>query len=171
MYYSIVTTCDCSSELLERLLRSNRFGHLQHVEPYSLGEWSALSNGDQIPQVHITKARRHVSREGLVSLLVPLVLLDEVEVIPSQHDCAIHLHRLHDPSEDATSDADVAGERALLVDVRSLDSFPRCLKTQPHILHKSLLLRLHCFADYSLLVQEDGSLFLESSFCLLGHDY
>merc|ERR1712002_176368 len=57
MYYSIVTTCDCSSELLERLLRSNRFGHLQHVEPYSLGEWSALSNGDQIPQVRITIVR------------------------------------------------------------------------------------------------------------------
>lgn len=57
----------------------------------------------------------------LVTLLVTAVLLDEVQVVPSDNDRARHLVLDHDAGENAAADGDVAGERALLVDERALD--------------------------------------------------
>lgn len=39
-----------------------------------------------------------------VSLLKPVVLADVVQVVPADHDGALHLHLLHDASEDAATD-------------------------------------------------------------------
>lgn len=53
----------------------------------------------------------------LVPLLKSVVLLAVVEVLAADHDGPLHLHLQHDARQDAAADADVAGERALLVDV------------------------------------------------------
>ena len=71
-------------EFLEGLLGGDGLCHLQHVESHGFGEGSTLSDRHQVTEVDVTETRRHVSGEGLVSFLVSLVLLDEVEVIPEK---------------------------------------------------------------------------------------
>ena len=48
-----------------------------------------------------------------------LVLLDVVQVVATDDDGALHLGGLDDARQDATADGHVAGEGALLVDVRA----------------------------------------------------
>ena len=50
-----------------------------------------------------------------------VVLADVVHVVAQVYDRAHHLHLLYDTSEDASADAHVASERALLVNVRAFD--------------------------------------------------
>lgn len=52
---------------------------------------------------------------------LPSVLLDPVQVVPSDDDGVLHLGGDDDALQDAATDGHVAGERALLVDVGSLD--------------------------------------------------
>lgn len=65
----------------------------------------------------------HVS----VPLLEPVVLLDVVEVVASDDDGPLHLHLDHQSAQDATSDADVAGEGAFFVDVGAVKSLNKGL--------------------------------------------
>ena len=63
-----------------------------------------------------------MDRHVLVPLLEPVVFLDVVEIVSPDDDGAVHLHLGDDPSQDATSDRHMAGERALLVNVVTLTS-------------------------------------------------
>lgn len=56
-----------------------------------------------------------------VSLLKTAVFSDVVQVVSADDNGALHLHLLHDPSENTTSDGHVASERAFLVNVGSID--------------------------------------------------
>ena len=56
----------------------------------------------------------------LVPFLITLVLADKPEVVALDDNSAGHLRGLHDALEDTPTDANVAGERALLVDVSAL---------------------------------------------------
>merc|ERR1711973_813242 len=162
-------TISSRSELLERFLGSNGLGHLQHIESDSLGQGTTLSHGHKVTQVDVTETGRHVCGEGLVSLVIPLVLLDEMKVIPSQHNSSIHLHRFHNSREDTTSDADIPGERTFLINVGSFYSLSWCFEAQAHVLHEALIFCFHGFSDHTLLVEEDGCLFLERSLRLFRH--
>ena len=57
-----------------------------------------------------------------MTLLKTVVLLHVVKVIPSDDDRTLHLHLGHNTSQDTTSDGNIAGERAFLVNVSSIDS-------------------------------------------------
>jgi len=61
---------------------------------------------------------RHVSVSFLKSVIFP----DVMKIIPPDDNSPLHLHFLHDTSEDATTDRHVAGERAFLVNVGTFDS-------------------------------------------------
>ena len=63
-----------------------------------------------------------MSREVLVPLLKAVVLLDVVEVVPSDHHRPLHLHAPYHPRQYPASDADVARERTLLVNVGAFNS-------------------------------------------------
>lgn len=52
-----------------------------------------------------------------MSLLEPVVLGQVMQVVATDHDGTLHLHLLHDSSEDAASDGDIPSEWALLVNV------------------------------------------------------
>ena len=54
-----------------------------------------------------------------MSLLIPLVLSNIVEVVSSDNDGVLHLGRGHHSSDDSTSDTDVTGERTFLIDIGS----------------------------------------------------
>ena len=65
---------------------------------------------------------RHVAGEILVSLLVALVLPNVVQVVSSDDNGTFHLHALDNSSQDPTTNRHIASERALLVNVCSLNS-------------------------------------------------
>ena len=50
-----------------------------------------------------------------MSLLVPVVLGDEVEVFSADDECAVHLGRNNGAGQDAATDGDETGKWALLV--------------------------------------------------------
>jgi hypothetical protein len=104
---------------------------LQHVESDSLAQRSALTNSHIITLLD-SKARRNVGGKVLVTLLVPIIFLDVVEVVTTKHalaqclkkkylgpipddDGAMHFGRDNDAREDTSTDGDLAGERTLLV--------------------------------------------------------
>ncbi len=55
-----------------------------------LGKWSALSDGNNVTFFD-SETRGAVGDEVFVSLLVSIVLLDEVEVVSSDNDGVSHL--------------------------------------------------------------------------------
>ena len=69
-----------------------------------------------------------------VSLLVPIVFLDVVEVISSDDQGSIHFAGDHDALDELTSDAHLASERAFLVDEISGDSSLGGFETKPDVL-------------------------------------
>jgi hypothetical protein len=71
------------------------------------------------------EAWRHVHGHVPVPLLEPVVLLDVVQVIPSDDDSVPHLHLDDGAGEEAAANVHVAGERTLLVDVVALTSLYR----------------------------------------------
>ena len=60
---------------------------------------------------------------------------DEVKVVSSDDNGALHLELLDDAIEDSAADLDESGEGAFLVDVIALLRFHRGLKAQTHVLH------------------------------------
>lgn len=64
-----------------------------------------------------------------MSLLETVVLPNVVEVVPSDDDGSLHLHLDNCASENTTTDRYTSGKRTFLVDILSLDSLTRCLKT------------------------------------------
>ena len=65
-----------------------------------------------------------------MTLLITLVLTDEVEVVTTDDDGAVHLVSADDTLEDATTDGDRRCEWALLIDICTLDGLLWGLKAQ-----------------------------------------
>lgn len=68
-----------------------------------------------------------------MSLLETVVLSNIVKVVSSDNNCPLHLNFDNRTSQDATSNGNVAGEWALLVDVLALDGLPWYLEAKTHI--------------------------------------
>ena len=62
----------------------------EYVEAHGLGQGAALANGDDVTLLD-AEARAAVGGQGLMALLEPIVLLDEVEVVTPNNDGAGHL--------------------------------------------------------------------------------
>ena len=91
-------------------------------------------------KAHLLKARRNVNRQILVSLLESIVLLDVVQVVSTDHDGALHFLLDHDALQNAASYGDQAGERALLVDVVTLNRIFRSLEAKTDLPVETVLL-------------------------------
>lgn len=135
------------------------------VEADGLGERSALADSDDITNSGTGEGRRQMSGHVVMSLLESVVLLDVMEVISSQDNSLVHFVGQDDTLEDSSSDADIGGEWALFVNVRSLNGGLRGLESKTDFLIESgsgggLL------GDDFLGVHEDSKLLLESSFGL-----
>ena len=61
------------------------------VESHSLGEWSALANGDNISDLGSGEAWGAMSWQVVMSLLESVVFLDVMKVISSENDGSAHL--------------------------------------------------------------------------------
>jgi hypothetical protein len=69
-------------------------------------------------------------RDILMTFLETLVLLNVVQVITTHNDCALHLRGQDDTLQDATTDGNIARERALFVHVRTLNGGLGCFEAQ-----------------------------------------
>ena len=69
-----------------------------------------------------------------VSLLVSLILLDEVEIVPSDNDGSLHLGGDNHSSEDSSTDGDITSEWTLLVNVGSFNGLLWGLESESNLL-------------------------------------
>lgn len=98
--------------ILKRFRRSESF--LWSVSTYSLGQWTALADGNLVTLLN-TESWGDVGSEVLVALLVTGVLWDEVKVLATDDESAVHLGGDDGSGQDTSTDGDLAGEWALLV--------------------------------------------------------
>lgn len=103
-----------TTELLGSLLGGLVLGDLEDVETNSLGEGTALANGDGVANLD-TESGRNVGGNVLVTLLVTRVLGDEVEVLSADDDGTGHLGRDNLAGEDTATDGNETSPGALLV--------------------------------------------------------
>merc|ERR1712002_45389 len=149
-------------EFLELLLRSRGRNNLQDFEAHSLGQRSALASSDNVTHMDITEARGHVNGHVPVSLLESVVFLDEVEVVSADDDGTVHLHLEDSPSHNASTDRNVAGEGALLVDVGAFLGLAGDLESKANLMDVA---QSHLPALHALKADEgDAILLLECSF-------
>merc|ERR1719231_876414 len=134
---------------------AGRTQNLEHVEAHRLRQRPALAGEDLVAGLH-TEGGRHVHGRVLVPLLEPLVLRDVVQVILADDHRVLHLRRLDHAGKHLAADVDVAGPRALLVDVRALNRSPRRLDAKANGLVVARLAnaRLLCSKN-ALLALED----------------
>ena len=131
---------------------------LEDVESDGLGEGSALSDGDNITFVDSLESGGAVSGDVGVSLLVSAVLFDIVEVISSDDDGSVHFGADAHALKNTTSDGDVSGEGALLVDVSGLDGVSGGVEAKSDFFEVSH--GVHFFGQFSggHVVSFDGNL-------------
>lgn len=124
-------------EFGELLLRLGVGGNLQDVESNGLGDWSTLTNGNDVTDLN-TESWGNVNWDVLVSLLVSVVLWNVVQVVSSDDDGTVHLGGDNDTSQNLTTNGNQTGERTLLVNVGAVDSGLWGLETQTSVLIPSL---------------------------------
>lgn len=96
-------------------------GNLQDVESNGLGDWSTLTDDNNITFLD-TEGWGDVSGNVLVSLFVSVIFWNIVQVFSSDDDGSVHLGGDNSTSQDLTSDRDVTDEWTLLVNVRTFNS-------------------------------------------------
>lgn len=94
---------------------------LNDVEANSLGQRSALADGDNITFLDVLEGRGAVDRHVLVLLGETSVLWEILQVITANNKGSLHLVRDDHSLQDSATDGDIAGEWALLVDVVTLN--------------------------------------------------
>lgn len=98
----------------------------------------------------------------LVTLLETIVLLDVVQVVTTNDDSSGHLSGGYHASEDSSTDGNITGEGALLIDVSSGDGFLRGSEAKTDVLPPALRL---LGSD----TNRGGILLLECSLSLVSH--
>jgi len=73
-----------------------------------------------------------------VPLLIPLVLLDKVEVVPANDDGPVHLGTVACSGDDSAPDGNSSSEWALLVNVGTFDRFLWGLETKANTLPEAV---------------------------------
>jgi len=153
---------------LEGLSTLSLRGYSEDVEADSLGQWSALSNGDLVTILN-TESGRNVSGDVLVALLVSLVLWNVVEVVTANDEGSVHLCGDDNTAEDTATNRHETGEWALLVDVVSFNGVLWSLESQTNILvPSSSTLSNSSLCGAGLLGGENVRLLLESALRLDG---
>merc|ERR1719235_460276 len=139
--------------------------NLKDVEANRLRQRAALANRQNVTLLRL-EARGAMHRDVVVALVEPLVLLNEVEVIPADDDGAVHLARRDAHTlEDAAANVDLAREGALLVNVLPLLGFLRDLEAEADAL--MVAVKLAVLPDVLLRANEDVVLLLVRALVLI----
>lgn len=111
--------------------------NLQDVESNGLGDWSTLTNSDNVTDLD-TESWGNVDWDVLVSLFVSVVFWNVVQVVSSDDDGTVHLGGNNGTGQDLTTDRNQTSEWTLLVNVSTLNSGLWGLETQTSVLIPSL---------------------------------
>lgn len=146
-------------ELVERLLGTSTRNDTDNVEFHGLREGTALTDDDHITLVNF-EAGRAVDRESLMTLLVSLVLGTEVKIVTTNDNSSVHGGALHNTTQKMPTNADIASEGALLVNIVTNDGFTGGLEAETNgtIVASGFLGLL---AKMAKLVQRNSLLLLE----------
>jgi hypothetical protein len=93
------------------------FLNSEGVVSNSLGDWSALSNGEDISDSNSLESWGKMGRKVVMSLLESVIFLDVMEIISSQDDGSSHLGGKDDTFTDSSSDGNVRSEWAFFVNI------------------------------------------------------
>jgi hypothetical protein len=93
-----------------------------------------LSNGDHIARLKTNKARRAMCSQIGVAFLVTIVLFNVVKILTTNDDRSFHFRRNDSTCQDASTNGNVAGKRALPVNVMSLNGLLWCLESKAYLL-------------------------------------
>lgn len=93
----------------------------------------ALADCDNVAFLDTDEGGRQVSGEILVALLETVVLSNVVKVVSADNNGALHLVGNDDTTEDTTADGNITSERALLIDVVTLDGGLRGLVAEANV--------------------------------------
>ena len=110
-----------SLEFLESLNSFFLAFDLDDIETDGLGKRSAFTDDDSVTFLNF-EARRAVSRDVGVALLITVVFGLVVEIISTDDDSSFHLSRFNNTSEDSASDRNFRSERTFLIDVSTSNS-------------------------------------------------
>lgn len=138
-------TLICKLDASENLLAISRRScavDFEDGEALGLGGGAVLSDGNLVA-IAQAEARGGVCGDVTVALFESLVLADPMEVVPADDDGLLHLGRYDDARKQTAADGDVASERALLVDVGTLDGLARGLDAQSDIAEPPAVLSAH----------------------------
>lgn len=134
------------------------------VETNGLGKRTALSKGYNV-SILDREGGGAVGRNILVPLLETTVLLDVMQVVPSNNNCSLHLRRNDLANQNSSTNGDVSSEGALLVHVASLDGSVRSLDSKTDILDEAHGFLTRC-VHITFAGHKDSILLLVSLFVL-----
>jgi len=120
-----------------------------NIKSDCLGDWSALTNSDDITNSSSLESWRHVGWQVMMSLLESVVFLDIMQIIPSQDHSTVHPGWEDHTLEDSASDWNLGGEWALFVNINVL------------LLHCSLW-SFETKTNFLIVMFSDGTLALEN---------
>lgn len=140
---------------------------LDNIETNRLGKRAALSNGDNITLLD-RKGGRAVSSNVLMTLFETTVLGNVMKVIPADDNGALHLGGDDNSLKNASTDGDMSGEGALLVDITALNGSSRGLDTETDITGETH--GLGGTANNTLAGNKNGILALVGLFVLIALD-
>ena len=134
----------------------------------SLGDWSALSDGEDISDSDSLESWGKMGRKVVMSLLESVIFLDIMEVISSQDDGVLHLGGEDNTLTDSSSNGDVRGEWAFLINIRSFHGGSWGFETKSDLFVISVSL-VSLFGKHFFAVLENSNLLLISFFVLVVH--
>jgi hypothetical protein len=135
-----------------------------NIETNGFGEGAALSDGDNITVLD-SEGWGAMGGDVLVPFLKTTVLLDVVQVVSSDDDSPLHLGGHNLSIQNSSTDGNISGEGALLVNEAALNSRIRSLDSKTNVLDETQ--GLGTGRTYGTLSRnEDGILLLVSLFVL-----
>ena len=137
----------------------------ENVVSNGLGDWSALSDGEDISDSNSLESWGKMGRKVVMSLLESVIFLDIMEVISSQDDSSSHLGGKDDTFTDSSSDRNVRSEWAFLVNVLTLHGVSWGFETESNLFVISVGFVSLLGEDFFRVI-ENSKLLLKGSFVL-----
>lgn len=116
-------------ESLSNVTLNSFLFNTNHVETNSLWERSALSDSDNISNTSTGESWWQMSWEVVMTFLESVVLLNVVKIISAKDNSTSHLIGKYDTFENTSTNSNIRGERAFVINVWCCDGSLRSLET------------------------------------------
>ena len=118
-----------------------------------------MTDSNNVANFDVIECWRAVNSDCSMSLLISVILLDEMDIVSSDDERVLHLGRNDDSFEDLSSNANIACEWTLLINICAFNGFFWSSETKTNVLIVSNASFSSAFNELSVL--EQTSLLLE----------